>query len=311
MRYKKIIGGLVDVRSLANVALGICLAFSIVGCKSKSESSKKVQKNTHLNLVVLIDLSDRISAKKNPLQADRDIKILKNIVKNFETVVRGKLFIKSNDALSIVIAPQPVDYQFEVSKWAGNLSIDLSSVRITEKRRFYKAKLDSLTSSIDGIYASAARAEGYLGADIWSFMRNDLKNYCKDFNGEAHVNKLVILTDGYIEFEKSVQSRRLVQGDKASYMVVRKFRGNSNWESLFDSRGFGLIPFENPCTNLSVMVAEVTPKNILDPSEFEILQKYWLSWFSESGVDANSVNLTRAYDSPNETMVAFSKFLKH
>ena len=70
------------------------------GQESKSPSAKPV------NIVVILDTSDRVSKEKNPDQADTDVEIAKNLVQSYYEGARRKMFSTQN-RLAFVVPDQP------------------------------------------------------------------------------------------------------------------------------------------------------------------------------------------------------------
>ena len=96
---------------LGHLFISVILVLA-VGCTSEKSDAKDRSVHTSptkpVNVVVIIDTSDRVSRARNPRQIEKDLKITENIVNIFEeTFVRPSLYIGSKDTLAFVVPEQP------------------------------------------------------------------------------------------------------------------------------------------------------------------------------------------------------------
>ncbi|MHB2156381.1 hypothetical protein ACX8XN_18565 [Calditrichota bacterium GD2] len=254
-----------------------------------------------VNVLVLLDLSNRIDPRLHPYQAERDLKIVRTIFNWFERRVKQRLYVHARDRFQIIIAPQPTDYQALLFRNADNLWIDGQELASGGKPRFEKAKHD-LFLSLNNIYEQACDSKQFVGADIWTFFRDQLLNLI-DPNAR---NILFILTDGYLDFNASIQYQRPHQGNLTTYMEVAKFRNEKNWHERFNREQIGLLPIPEKFTNLEIMLLEVNLRDIRDRA---ILEKYWFDWFNRMGVLKFALRLTDY--SVENARYAIQNFLDH
>jgi hypothetical protein len=168
-----------------------------------------------LNIVILLDLSNRIDHEKHPDQADADRAMIRQTVDFFEEAVKKRHYFLAQDQLTVVVAEQasvPPNRPIRIPRTPSQ--IDMKELRKGEKpsRKTLRLKFDKqkqeLLQAVDKLYNQAVTKDGgYPGADIWRFFRDSLKGYLKEKNGDYR-NVLVVLTDGYIDFDKEIQSRR-------------------------------------------------------------------------------------------------------
>lgn len=287
------------------------LSYLFFQTSAPEKTNTQMHRPTHYNFCVLLDLSDRIDKVKAPNQADRDKEIIKTIFSVFVDQVKKKLYINSKDILQIAVAPQPTNYDSTLFKIGKDLKLDMGKLKITEKKNKLPELEKSFNSSVDLLYERAVKNSKFWGADIWAFFKNDIGTYFLSSTKDTIKNILIILTDGYIEFDKSVLSKRPRQGNRTSYMEMAKFRNHANWEKGFDSNDYGLIPIKkgNDPINIQVLVLEISPKSPLDPTEFDIIRKYWLKWFNEMGIRTTDRTINKAQASHQIIKDLIEKFI--
>jgi hypothetical protein len=248
----------------------------------------------HCNFIILLDLSDRIDTIKAPNQVTRDKEVIRSAFSVFSKIVKKKLFVNSRDIFQVAIAFQPSNYDSTLFQLTRNLKINMRELKVTEKRTKFPQLEHLFWKSIDLLYHNAVKNSEFLGSDIWSFFRDDIDNYIiPSTSSDSISNFLIILTDGYLEFEKSVLPKRPRQGNQASFMEMHKLRGNPNWESEFDKKNFGLIPIKKDFHDLHIIMLEVSPKNPLDPTEFAQIKKYWSKWFNDMSIQTTDRTINK------------------
>jgi hypothetical protein len=130
----------------------------------------------YFNIIVLLDLSDRIDPSENPNQAEKDTEIIQGIISVFEEEVRKKLFLFTKDRICIVVAKQPTNYDEELLGIVNQLRINMEGSLIGGvggKPKFTRSKKRLLTN-VDKLYKLAMANPDFIGADIWAFLRANL-----------------------------------------------------------------------------------------------------------------------------------------
>ncbi|WP_044173612.1 hypothetical protein [Flectobacillus major] len=128
----------------------------------------------------------------------------------------------------------------------------------------YKAAIEKRTKTTD-----------FMGADTWRSF-NDFLPQSLLKNG---LNKLFILTDGYLDFE----SNRFVgkNGNRTTdSRMINRLRNLTNWQQVLNSPEEGIIPVKSSFGNLQVCVAEIHPKNMA-LQEQSIIIALWKKWLNE------------------------------
>lgn len=254
--------------------------YATQGKDSKESRSHAVKAGqAQYNICLLLDLSDRIDPRKDPLQAEKDQKVIAGVVEQMGDVVKRKLYVNSRDVLRVAVAPQPNDYRETLMELGDNLAIDMRELKVIEKREKFPGMKKQFAEQVSLLYGAAVKNSKFTGSDIWSFFRDDLEKYRVEGSETQPVrNILVILTDGYITFNG--QSSRPREKNRTSYTQVGAFR-HGGWEREFDSRDYGLIPAGKNHEGWEVLVLEADPKT---PRDFPVISKYWSKWFEEMGI---------------------------
>ncbi|OYT14622.1 MAG: hypothetical protein B7C24_17380 [Bacteroidetes bacterium 4572_77] len=235
--------------------------------------------NQHKNYIVLLDLSDRLL---NPKQADIDKAVIITSFEKFEQHVKQHFYIKSAARFSVVILPQP-GAKYDIASYNNSLSIDLSMIKTSHKRKALDAYAKNLSNTLDKLYAEAGqgkRSSDYQGVDIWKYFYNQLSYELLP----EYDNQLLVLTDGYFDFE----SPSFVKKQANYYTSTQFFRflNANNWKQISEERNYGLIPIEKEFANASVFVIGIKPKRN-DLYEQEKLIYFWNKWVGS--MDFNQV----------------------
>ena len=249
----------------------------------------KKQKITY-NFILLIDLSNRVSAKKFSDQVEKDLSLLDQIFNFFEKKIASDLYIYAQDSMKITILPNNA-----ASSMSSELdfTIDYSQIGIHNKRDYFSQKKKLIQSELNKIYQDASK-KVYLSADIWKFFKEDLSYYLKKSNPNTQ-NFLFIITDGYMYSKTNICSKQ----NRYTYILSRnlsKFRNNNEWEKLFDSNDYAFLSVNKKFSSLNVLLLEVKPLEFFY-NEFDIMKKFWSKWFKE--MDIQQFEILKCFDNMN------------
>jgi len=257
------------------VFLLIIIGLLLSGCNNTEsnpkESPKSILNNTKsLNVLILLDLSDRIVVQEG--QIDRDKELLKHIASEMVNVIRENRVDESKEIFKISIAEQNnIPYStlpfhdslyFKMSK---DIRGGIPTVKKILEGRFAR--------NIDRLYNIANfsnNCNDYSGANISRYFIKDLYNDVK--RDSLTTNLLFILTDGYV-----------VVGNKTSAMLNVHHK----------------IP------ELKVMVLEFAPRK--KDYESERIIKSWDNWFEQIGIGGYTI---RNIGPINAVKDDITKFLK-
>lgn len=256
---------------LALTALLICSNTN----SSPSKEENSLAKLEPINIVVLLDLSDRII--KTDGQADKDLDIIKSILDKFEERQKRQVYITSKDRLRVLVAAQP---GVNVSS-NDDLVIDMNQLKQPKnggsigRPAFVKAR-EKFSSALKNLYDKALKSP-HTGADIYTF-------FCSDYpvnimsNDATVKNKLIVITDGYLNFDAG----SIPQRPKCTYMrnLTQLRTAKQDWKSYFQKNDLAMCPCTRKFKNTEVILLETAPLNKgTSVYEFDIVEHYWKEWF--------------------------------
>jgi len=271
---------------MKSTLLNICILLTIfVSCKKDSDTVDSSNKGTvtknaiseNYNISILVDLSDRISIKKNPNPTmefyQRDLGYIKSLSEAFTDHLKAKRIRQMDDKMQLFFNPEPLNPTINSISQKLKIKID--------KNNASKDLLNSINanyaSQSSKIYESAIKDDKYIGSDIWNFFDSKVQDQCID---DGYRNILVILTDGYMFYEGA----QIKDGNLSSYLTPALIKqnglNNNDWEQKFKDNNFGFIKSKNDLSNLEVLVLGINPgKN--NPYEEKVINAYWTKWLSD------------------------------
>lgn len=300
----------------------ICIIFIAVFFQScsgsgddvKADNTGGIAKQTsntskHLNINILIDLSNRIDPainKREPSQKERDIQIIKSFCSAFKSNVDAHNAFKAQAKIRVFFDPEPNDPQVASIAQSLNASCIAGNTPDAAKRNklIYRSLDSNFSDGLNKIYNLALSKKDYPGSNIFRFMKDDVKRCIEE--PSKFRNVLVILTDGYI-YSKN---EKYNEGNRYSYIErnfdhFNKFRNRELLKSQFDSQNFGLIKVNDNLQDLEVVVMEVSPP-VDYPVDYDIINRYWSKWLTEMGVEKFDIVKT---DQPVYTEKRINDFL--
>ncbi|WP_427874833.1 hypothetical protein [Flavobacterium sp. MMS24-S5] len=270
---------------MKNTLLKISMSLLLVLFFSCKEENKNEEKETAIknsvsenyNISILVDLSDRISLKKNPNPTmeiyQRDLGYIKSVSEAFTQHLKSKRMRQINDKMQLFFNPEPENS--EINSISKDLRINVTKDNASKK--FLNSINDTYSLKTATIYESAIKDDKYIGSDIWNFFDSKVQDQCidKDFR-----NILVILTDGYMFYAGT----QIKDGNLSSYLTPQLIKKNglntNDWEKKFEKENFGFIKINTDLSDLEVLVLGINPsKN--NPFEEKIIKAYWTKWLSE------------------------------
>ncbi len=260
---------------MKNATYIIFIAIILASCSGCSDTPQ-ANMPTPQNYVILLDLSDRLLQSN---QATNDKAIIRTVFEAFEYSVRTKnMIVNSKDKFRIAIAPQQ-GTAYDPTHFMNELFIDMEQMPIAQKRQ----KLDSfkghLNHTLEELYQKATQnktqTSDFQGCDLWKYFNEQLETDLL----KNHDNQLVILTDGYFDFESNPFIKHIENRSTSTNFMVT-LRKDENWRQALESEKYGLLPIQKRYSSTSIIVTEIAPKhNNLD--EVEMLTKIWRKWLAE------------------------------
>lgn len=242
--------------------------------KSRSPLPKAV------NIIVILDTSDRISKEKHPDQTQRDIEIVKGIVGWFERLVLGHLAestaIEYPHRLTFVVPDQPKVSQVPLTIME-RLTIEDSGQRNSYPE--FEEQRNQLLIAIGKLY-KFVEGQRQTGSDIWDWFRARADYYLR-----GDQNYIICLSDGYLNFDPDIEAQRR----KRTFMQVGKLRNNPNWKEKLQNEGLLAIGKNFSRYNTKFLMAEIVLRrdkktDVIYTQDFDIIREYWELWLASMGI---------------------------
>jgi len=264
----------------------------------------------HLNVNVLIDLSNRIDStrhKISPSQIERDKAIIQVFCDAIKNNVSANGSFNANARMKVFFHPLPQNDAIAqtAKKLTAVFHSGTSAEMAKENKKLYLELDSNFTNGLNSLYNFALQGGKFPGSNIWRFMKEDVRNQCIE-NSPDFRNILVILSDGYLYYKNELNK----EGNRYSYIErtydhFKKFRNQGLLRTDFDRQNYGFIAANSNLNNLEVLLLEVAPEDEY-PQDFDIICKYWSKWFTEMGIKRFKICKT---DLPVNTVRLINNFL--
>lgn len=249
---------------------GAVLASTILlSCASESQPPARKLKRT--DVLVLADLSDRISPSYHPEQIRRDTAIIRMIAEEFGTLVARNRYLFSQDRLRILYVGG------ENEPWEARVDAG-------EMNRNHRVVVRELPKELEQFSRTAAapyllNRTQYIGADLWSWFRHSApRAFEPPDTTHENITRIIILTDGYLEFAPSIPR------EAGTAMRMSALRKRADWSARYEP--LRLKPVENKLVNAKILMLELSPlRPEINTTERDILERYWTDWFQTMGAD--------------------------
>ena len=193
------------------------------------------------------------------------------------------LYYALNDRLKILIAPQKTT-PGKLYEESGLLRVDLSSEQPEKKSKLVQESEKTFNTILPDVYKQALvgkHTSNYAGADIWKYFNEDLAD---DVDNDAQ-NTLFIVTDGYMDFEKTEERPVMNNRYTSCAQIIKNLKSYPDWSTRFDKGDYGLIPISKKFAHLRVVLLQVNPSQDW-PGEYPLLTRIWSKWFKEMSIDS-------------------------
>ena len=288
---------------------GTVLTISLIACGGESskmnftDNEVNVQpKDKQLNISILLDMSDRINPEINPDAKKNDIENIKSITEFFTSNMEELGAYKAKGKIRIFFNPPPSNSN--INSVVSKLIIDCSKMDNKGRKKVYDSLTSLYSKNLEDVYSETIATSAWEGCDIWSFMKDDVKDFCID-KDSVYRNILIILTDGYLYHKQSVFNFN----NRFTYLLsnsnMKPYR-NKNWQQLIEKNDFGLKTEREDLKNLEVLVLEVKAENPNNKLDEDILQFVLSKWLGEMNVSNYKVYKS---DLPANTKSRIESFL--
>ena len=254
----------------------IILAGLYSGCENEKEYP--------LNIIILLDTSDRVSELKYPNialdQVLSDIRVCETIMSAFKDIVRTERFSASESKLRFFVPDQqgiPISFEIKTKL------LELGKVPIGSFRNFEDSQ-KNVTTSIRKMYTTISDkpTEQFTGSDIWSWFAYDAKRYILP----QYQNYIICLSDGYLDFNEDIQKNR----KKGTYTVFNdEIRTSDTWRDkvnneykLLTPEGVNFSSYKYPSQFLMIGIKDRVPDGSM--RDREIIKAYWIPWLNSMGI---------------------------
>ncbi|SNB23888.1 conserved exported hypothetical protein [Flavobacterium psychrophilum] len=246
-------------------------ALLFISCGQKEAAITKKP----INYTVVLDLSDRIL---HPNQLDNDFELVTTYFKDFEQKARRNLVLTSKDCFTVKIIPQK-NSPLPLNQYEDVLQIHLNEIDCKDKNKSLANFSKSLAGRLhslkkDALYST--NSNDYFGVDIWSY----LHDYGKTISKVGYENKILMLTDGYFDFEN--QAHVLQKENRYTSTQFLDTLNSTEWKTKAISDNYGLLPITLD-KNSKWIVAGISSKKSNDILQMDKLIFFWGKWLKESG----------------------------
>lgn len=267
------------------------IALLFISCDK--EKAKEIQKPK--NYTVILDLSDRILV---PEQLDKDFYMIEKYFKNFEKNSRRNLVLTSKNRFSVKIIPQK-NSPLNINRYEDLLQLYLDETEVKDKNKLLLALSQSLHKTLnilkkDALYGKASDA--YFGVDIWAY----LHDHGMELSKSGYTNTVLILTDGYFDFES--QAHVIHNKNKYTSTQFLNRLTSNDWKKEAESKQMGLLPITLD-KGTKWIVAGIAGKKTNDILQTEKITYYWNKWLTESGVASSKFILNGSKSEMNSTLI--------
>jgi len=234
-----------------------------------------------INIVIILDTSDRISDEKHPSQIERDKEIIEEIVTEFERVTKRHILasekLQYHDRLTIAIPNQPSvppvprqimkDLAIADKDGDGHRSLAGINADVENRKQVFLNTLDTLYEFV--------RQHRHTGSDIWEWFKYEAESYFS----EDHQNIVICISDGYLNFDNIIEAMRIPR----TYMQVSKLRDDPQWEQKIQG-GSGLLTTGHDFSRYDIdfLMSEIRlqtdENNVPYQKDFQIITFYWEVW---------------------------------
>jgi hypothetical protein len=219
------------------------------------------------------DLSRRIiQENENPAQIAHDTILISHLWDKFKGIVKNKPNSKDRFMIAMTDDDQARGDFFKI---ANQLLYDLKNRKPSERPKdiLEQATLN-FHKNIESLYATGKLKPS--GADYWFYFDRKLPLHEKKSTWtEKFDNRLVIITDGYLEAERKIYTK-LVFDLSANSQI----KSGSNPDFVLKSFNANIQPcFDTSLKNWKILMLEINERKVGKNTHYPILKEYWADWF--------------------------------
>jgi hypothetical protein len=275
------------------------------------------QTKKSLNVIVIPDLSRRLLDSVNcNHQAENDIRIIDSTWMKFIQLTSLKM--NSSDRFTIDVTDKgQANNSFD--KIADNLQVDLSKHKNQSNRLFFNDVVkNKIKKNVRSLYKLSLKNP--LGADYYIYLKRYISNHVrKSTIFEKVTNKVIILTDGYLEPQDRISYTPIYHKSRISkfnYDYRNKLYpavDNGTIKETIFSLGLNIPVIRNlDLENVEILICEVIERNETGGIryDFDILKSYWTDWLTRQKATVLEEDFLKREQSMNVTIEKIYKFLE-
>jgi hypothetical protein len=297
MKTKAIIG--IGSVLLAGTILAFILKGNVAGEDVKTGNPTI---NKQSQAIVVLDLSDRVLENR---QRAYDSTIVIEVFNQFEIKAKSKLLINCKDKFQVLIAEQADVSAYDPETETDLLTLDFSSLKAAEKVNALNVFKSQLPKKLSNLFQKArfsANKEAYKGAQIWKTFNSSLAA----LTAADKETQLVILTDGYFDFEAG--EAVLKQGNFSTQSSFLNTCRNDQGINQIKNGTRGILKLDNQLRgDIKVLAIGLRSKFKEYLKEEELLKALWENWLLRNGLPANKV-ITAPYASLHNAKSTVKQF---
>ncbi|RZJ48302.1 MAG: hypothetical protein EOO44_21285 [Flavobacterium sp.] len=260
---------------------------------------------TSINIVVIPDLSGRINDNiNNPDQVGNDKLVLKTIWQSFINVSKLKQDSKDKFIVDVTDISQA---KGQFGKVANQLQFDLSTHKGKSNLLYFTdGKNKEFEKGINTMYDSAKAKP--LGADYVFYLRRYLNSRLKKSTlFDNYLNKVLIVTDGYLEATGRSPDTKIYGFEKVLYPAVTF----GNILSIINLKQLNIPAVSVDLSNTQILICEVNERKKGKGKDFEILEVYWKDWMTKMGLKSENFKFIPREQASNITENYIKNFIEN
>ncbi|MFL9835518.1 hypothetical protein [Chryseobacterium terrae] len=320
------------MKALYSLITVILLILLLISCKEPdSSSTTKITYSVTRNYNVLIvpDLSNRINQTIHPKPLS-DTNIINSILDHIPDLLKlGNRNLNQLDIYKIDFINRGIlnDEKFHTAEFEINFLRFKNRLKEASdyKRNFLKSDISTLKKETAKIYSYASMQSS--GSDVWNYFNETIHSSLSFQVDTVKVardkgmiyqtkNKVILLTDGYIETINKTLGYNLNQ-DLITRVRTEFLKSKSNdlKKFILTNPQFLINKTSNDLKNTDVLVLEITDRSLdsngvakFHPTDLEIIKIIWTDWLTKSGV--NHVQIHAALSNRQDVYPVIKNFIE-
>jgi len=261
--------------SIQNIVLGVSIFFTLTNLQAMPKfDDSNTTKRDPINYTLILDLSDRVL---NSNQLSYDIEQIKTMFGKFKQKAKQNLIITSKDRFIVKIIPQK-NSPLDVNYYENALQLRLDQISIKDKNNKLNHLEDQLPVILKKLEKEAKYGKNdydYAGVDMWLFLKENQDNLAFS----AYKNTIVIMTDGYLDFESNVQVMQKENRFTSTRFISRL--NSDTWKKDANDKDYGILPISIK-NNATWIITGLKSKKPNDLMQLSKLKYFWTQWINES-----------------------------